>query len=160
MEGRARYFWALARIALGWTFLWSFLDKLLGLGFSTVAENAWIRGGSPTAGFLQFGTAGPLTDFYQSLAGKPIVDWLFMFGLLGLGVALLLGVLMHIAGYGGAVFVLLLWSAHLPPENNPVVDQHIIYLFVLLGLMASGAGRTWGLGSWWSDVVGHRRWLE
>ena len=160
MQGRAKYFWALTRIALGWVFFWSFLDNLLGLGFSTPSEEAWIRGGSPTAGFLQFGTAGPLADFYAGLADSVVVEWLFMFGLLGLGVALLLGIFMHLAAYGGALFVLLLWSAHLPPENNPVVDQHIVYLFVLLGLMAANAGRTWGLGDWWSGVVGGRRWLE
>ena len=83
-----------------------------------------------------------------------------MFGLLGLGMALLLGILMHVAAYGGALFMLLLWSAHLPPENNPVVDQHIVYLSVLLGLLASRAGRTWGLGTWWSRAVERHRWLE
>ncbi len=29
------YIWGALRIAMGWIFLWSFLDKLFGFGFST-----------------------------------------------------------------------------------------------------------------------------
>jgi thiosulfate dehydrogenase [quinone] large subunit len=76
-----------------------------------------------------------------------------MFGLLGLGVALILGIGMNIACYGGVVFVLLLWSSHLPPASNPITDQHIIYALVLLGLWAVKAGRTLGLGGWWSRLI-------
>src|SRR3712207_7355187 len=47
-----RYVLAGLRLALGWIFLWAFVDKLFGLGFATKAENAWIDGGSPTQGFL------------------------------------------------------------------------------------------------------------
>ena len=92
MKQKTRYILAALRISLGWTFLWAFLDKLLGLGLSTAPENAWIAGGSPTYGFLTHATAGPLARLYQSIAGHPLVDALFMFGLAGLGVALMLGV--------------------------------------------------------------------
>jgi thiosulfate dehydrogenase [quinone] large subunit len=160
MEGRAKYYWALTRIVLGWIFFWAFLDKLFGLGYATAAEDAWIRGGSPTAGFLLHATSGPLANFYHSIAGSAVVDWLYMFALLGLGVALLLGIFRYLAGYGGALFVLLLWSSQLPKTDNPFADKHMVYFFVLLGLMAVHAGRTWGLGRWWSRVVGRFRWLE
>src|SRR5687768_4431794 len=87
-QTKARYAWAAARIALGWTFLWAFLDKAFGLGFSTQADGAWINGGSPTQGFLEFGTEGKVFhDFFAGLAG-PVADWFFMLGLLGIGVAL------------------------------------------------------------------------
>jgi hypothetical protein len=59
MDRKAQYFLAAARIALGWTFLWAFTDKLLGLGFATEPQNAWIRGGSPTFGFLTSHRAVP-----------------------------------------------------------------------------------------------------
>ena len=42
------YVWAIARISLGWIFLWAFLDKTFGWGFATPANRAWIAGGSPT----------------------------------------------------------------------------------------------------------------
>ena len=153
MENKARYFWAAARIGLGWTFLWAFLDKLFGLGFSTPPNQSWLAGGSPTAGYLKAATAGPLSGLYHSLAGNPVMDWLFMLGLLGLGVALLLGIGMKIAGYAGPLLLLLLWSSHLPPAQNPILDQHIIYALTLLGLSAVKAGQTWGLGKWWAGVV-------
>ena len=76
-------FWGLLRIAMGWIFLWSFLDKMFGLGFATGRDpktgvidfgspDAWINGGSPTEGFLSFGlhTKEPFTDWYSDLAGQ------------------------------------------------------------------------------------------
>jgi hypothetical protein len=48
----ARYLLAGIRPALGWVFLWAFLDKASGLGFATPSERACFNGGSPTNGFL------------------------------------------------------------------------------------------------------------
>lgn len=48
----ARYMLAGIRIALGWVFLWAFLDKTFGLGFATPSAKSWLNGGSPTNGFL------------------------------------------------------------------------------------------------------------
>ena len=84
--------WGLLRISIGWIFLWAFIDKLFGLGFATTSEKAWISGASPTSDFLTFGTRGPLVGFYQGLAGNALVDWLFMIGLLLVGLALILGI--------------------------------------------------------------------
>ncbi|MGC9522626.1 MAG: hypothetical protein ACP5HG_12180 [Anaerolineae bacterium] len=156
MPSKARYALAAARIGLGWTFLWAFLDKLLGLGRATEPDGAWIRGGSPTFGFLSFATSGPLSGLYQSIAGHPVVDALFMFGLLGLGLALLLGIGMRIASVGGTLMMLLMWSANLPPANNPLIDQHIIYALVIIACAAADIGKTWGLGAWWARTVGEK----
>src|SRR5690348_5433065 len=54
-----RYVLAMLRIALGWIFLWAFLDKLFGLGHETTEKAAWINGGSPTKGFLANAATGP-----------------------------------------------------------------------------------------------------
>ena len=56
---------AALRISLGWVFLWAFLDKAFGLGHETAHADAWIRGGSPTKGFLAFGAAGPFKGLYH-----------------------------------------------------------------------------------------------
>ena len=88
----AHLFGGLARISLGWVFLWAFLDKMFGLGYATESTDAWINGGSPTFGFLSFGAAGPFKGTYNSIAGATWADWLFMLGLLAIGVALMLGV--------------------------------------------------------------------
>src|SRR5689334_17645565 len=91
-EATARYLWALTRLCLGWTFLWPFLDKLFGLGHETTVARAWMNGGSPSKGFLR-GAVGPFAGIYQSIAGA---GW-FMSGLLGIALALLLGIGMRIA---------------------------------------------------------------
>ena len=125
---RGRYVFALLRIALGLIFLWAFFDKLFGLNFATPSERAWIAGGSPTSGFLANAVHGPLKVFYNSLAGNPVVDWLFMLGLLFIGLSLVLGILTNIACYSGALLMLSMWSSLLPPDNHPFLDEHIIYL--------------------------------
>lgn len=152
-NGNSKYVWVALRIAMGWLFLWPFLDKLLGLGFATESDGAWIVGGSPTFGFLSFGTAGPLAPIFQSLAGNPVADFVFMIGLLLIGLALLLGIGVRIAGYSGAVLVLLMWLAHLPPEHNPLIDEHVIYVIVLIGLAIVRAGQWVGLGNWWARLL-------
>ncbi|MDD1746464.1 MAG: hypothetical protein LUQ16_01740 [Methanomassiliicoccales archaeon] len=144
--------WGVTRILLGWLFLWAFLDKTFGLGFATTPENAWINGGSPTAGYLQYAAGGIFGDFYNGLAGNSAVDILFMGALLLLGIALILGIGSRISAIGGGLLVLLLWSTHVPPANNPLIDEHIIYLFLLFGLWRVRAGRTLGLGKWWSET--------
>ncbi|MGB7860719.1 MAG: hypothetical protein WBM90_09500 [Acidimicrobiia bacterium] len=165
--GLANGIWGVTRIGLGLTFLWAFFDKLLALGFTTgrledgtidfFGEAAWINGGSPTNGFLSFGTKGPFAETFQGLAGSSWVDWLFMIGLLGIGLALTFGVLVKIGAYAGAVLLMLMWLAVLPPEHHPFVDDHIIYSLVLLGLAAVNAGDYLGLGRWWSDASVVRR---
>jgi thiosulfate dehydrogenase (quinone) large subunit len=139
----------LTRLSLGWIFLWAFLDKLFGLGFATEKDSAWLEGGSPTQGFLEFGTKGPFKDFYASFAGATWADWLFMIGLLGIGLGLMLGVMVRISAWGGALMLFLMWTAVLPPENNPFMDDHIVYALVLILLAEMGAGRWLGLGGWW-----------
>ena len=149
---KARYALAVARIAIGWVFLWAFLDKAFGLGFATQRADAWISGGSPTTGFLTFATEGKtFHSFFSGLAG-PVADWLFMAGLLGIGVALTLGIGMRIAAACGALLLTLMWAAELPLENNPFVDDHIVYAVVLVALAIFGAGRTLGLGRMWERL--------
>jgi thiosulfate dehydrogenase (quinone) large subunit len=161
--GRAfNYVAAAIRLSLGWVFLWAFLDKTFGLGHETASADAWINGGEPTRGFLEFGAAGPFKDFYNSIAGDAWADWLFMIGLLCIGVALILGVTMRIAAVAGALMMVLMWTAVLPPDNNPFMDDHLIYAMVLVLLALAGAGRTLGLGTWWEGVpfVAKNSWLK
>jgi thiosulfate dehydrogenase (quinone) large subunit len=158
-----RYVAAALRIGLGWIFLWAFVDKLLALGFSTGKDAktgvvdafgpaAWVNGGSPTKGFLSFATTGPLAGFYRSFAGAGWADWLFMLGLLGIGLALMLGVAPRIATVSGVAMLVMMWSAALPPENNPVLDDHLIYALTLVALLLCGSDKTLGLGQRWAHL--------
>jgi thiosulfate dehydrogenase [quinone] large subunit len=147
-----RYVAAAIRLSLGWIFLWAFLDKLFGLGHETKSAQAWIHGGSPTLGFLKLGAKGPLADFYHGFAGATWANWLFMIGLAGIGVALVTGIAMRIAAAAGALLLVLMWSAVLPPANNPFMDDHIVYALVLILLAVLGAGRYVGFGGAWEKL--------
>lgn len=153
---------AVLRIVFGLTFLWAFVDKLFGLGYATPSGKGWIDGGDPTAGFLGKGTSGPMADFYQSLVGDWWVTPLFMVGLAGIGLALTLGVGMRIVAVAGTLLYLLMWSANLPPDNNPVLDDHIVGAVAVIALALVAAGNVWGLGKWWSglDFVRKYPWLR
>ena len=153
---------AVLRIVFGLTFLWAFFDKLFGFGYATPSGKGWIDGGDPTAGFLGKGTSGPLKDFYQSLVGDWWVTPLFMVGLAGIGFALIFGIGMRIAAVAGTLLYLLMWSANLPPENNPVLDDHIVGAITVIALALVAAGNVWGLGKWWSslDFVRKYPWLR
>jgi thiosulfate dehydrogenase [quinone] large subunit len=136
---------------MGWVFLWPFLDKMFGLGHGTASADAWINGGNPTKGFLS-GSVGPFSSIYHSIAGAGLVNWLFMVGLIAIAAPLLLGIAMRLACAAGALLVLLMWSAVLPPEDDVFMDNHIIYALLLIGLALVGAGNTLGLGRRWTHT--------
>ncbi len=157
-----RYLLAGLRLSLGWVFLWAFIDKLFGLGFATPEKNAWINGGSPTKGFLGNAVTGPFEGIYHSIAGAAWADWLFMLGLLAIGTALILGIGMRLAAAAGSLLLVLMWTAVLPPENNPFMDDHLIYAGVLILLALTTAGNTLGLGKMWTGlpIVRRQPWLK
>jgi thiosulfate dehydrogenase [quinone] large subunit len=161
----ARRALAVLRIGFGLTFLWAFFDKLLALGYATgtnpetgavdrFGDAAWINGASPTEGFLTYGVNpdSPFAGFFNDLAGYAIVDWLFMLGLLGIGVALTLGIGMRFAGVAGALLYLMMYAAVMVPENNPVFDDHLLGAISVAVLALTLAGDTWGFGKAWARV--------
>lgn len=167
------------RLSLGWVFLWAFIDKLFGLGFATcrledgsvdtLCDSAFVTGGSPTWGYLANATLGSETGSlfrWMAPAGPSapnLVDWLFMAALLLIGIGLLLGIVMWLSSIGGAVLLTFMYlSGFVWPENNPFIDDHLVYALVLVLLAAMGAGRHLGLGRWWQhlDVVQRHRILR
>lgn len=148
-----KYFWGILRLMMSWTFLWTFLTNTFGLGFGVSSQKSWLNGNSPTFGFLKFGTKGYFGSFYQSLAGNPIIDWVFMIGVLLIGLALLLGIGVRIASYAGVLFFVLIYtSSFMPPEHNPFLDEHIYYMVLLLAFTVVDAGEYLGFGGWWSKT--------
>ncbi|MBO0840610.1 MAG: DoxX family membrane protein [Sciscionella sp.] len=164
---------AVLRILMGLTFLWAFVDKAFGWGYATPSAHAWISGGSPTKGFLANVHVGPMQSALRSWAGTGWADWLFMLGLLGIGLALLLGVGVRIAAGTGALLLALMWIAEWPParhtsagvatgSTNPLIDYHVVYAVVLIAIAVFAAGDVWGLGKRWArlDVVRANPWLR
>lgn len=120
------------RFVMSFIFLWAFFDKVFGLGFATTADKAWIHGASPTAGFLAFATKGPFADIFHSLAGIAIIDWMFMLGLLFVGLTLLFNKFVKWGCAAGCVMMFLMYLSLLLPANNPIIDEHIVYILVLM----------------------------
>jgi thiosulfate dehydrogenase (quinone) large subunit len=161
---------AALRIATGFIFLWAFLDKTFGLHYATPSAKAWIHGGSPTKGFLSSVDVGPFQSMFHSMAGTWWANSLFMFALLGIGIALTAGVAMRIAASSGVLLVASMWLATYPlaqvssageptGSNNPIVDDHVLEGLVMIVLALTYAGTTWGLGRRWARipfVVRHR----
>jgi thiosulfate dehydrogenase [quinone] large subunit len=156
MDKKTKYFLGILRLEMAWMMLWAFWDKTFGLGFATEPAKAWINGGSPTYGFLAKGAIGPFVGFYQSLAGQAWVEWAFMLGLLLIGVALLLGVTMRLACWSGFAMMILMYGACIQPENNPFLDDHLIYATLFLLFLFSESGRYLGIGDWWAS----REWVK
>jgi len=161
----ARQALAALRIGFGVTFLWAFFDKLLALGYATgknaetgavdrFGPDAWINEGNPTLGFLKFGVSEDnwFHGFFTGIAGDAWTNWLFMIGLAGIGFALLFGVGIRIAAASGALLYLLMYAASFPLENNPVVDDHLAGILVMIVLGATLAGDTWGFGKAWAKT--------
>ena len=154
----ARKFLAALRLVLGFTFLWAFVDKLFGLGYATPEARAWINGGTPAQGFMKH-TEGFAGGFFQNIAG-PWADWLFMAGLLGIGVALIAGAGLKIAAWSAALLLALMYLAEFPlgttgAYTNPLFDSHWIEALGVAVIATTLAGDTWGLGKWWGRHVGN-----
>ncbi len=139
---------AILRILMGFIFLWAFFDKMFGLGYSTSSENAMINGGSPTEGFLRYGTdtLSWLADYFA------VTDVIMMAGLMLLGFALILGIGMKVATVGGVLMVIIMFIGVAPPTTNPLIDYHIVYIFVLLAIYLAHAEDLLGLGKQWKEI--------
>lgn len=124
-------------------------------------------------GFLSGVSAGPLQSFFHDIAGKGWTDWLFMLGLLGIGVALVSGVALRLTAVAGTALMAMMWAAEWPPaqhlssggpsmSSNPLVDYHVIYALAMILFALTAAGTTWGLGRLWARIpfVHRNPWLR
>jgi thiosulfate dehydrogenase [quinone] large subunit len=160
------------RLAIGFEFLWAFLDKTFGLGYHTANAKAWIHGGSPTTGFLSGVNVGPLQGTFHSLAGVTAIDWLFMLGLLGVGVAMILGVALRPAAISGCTILAMMYVATWPfakmgggqptASTNPIIDDHIVSFMALVIIGALAAMSVGVISRRWSSLafVRSHSWLR
>lgn len=169
--------WTALRLLLGWSFLWAFLDKTFGLGFATcraedsssidfVCDAAMIKGGSPTYGFLTFGTEASHTGFlFEWMAPTApdsinFADVFFMAALLLGGVALMLGIGTRIAAIGGAILMAFMFLAgDVWPPNNPVNSSHLIEMVAFLGIATVGAS-AFSLQGWFQRTFPSTTWVR
>ena len=110
------------------------------------------------------GQKGEYKDLFADIA-SPVTDWLFMLGLLGIGLAVMLGIGLRLAAVAGTLMMVLMWVAEWPlleGSTNPVMDYHIVYALVLIISAVTLAGDTWGLGRRWAalPLVQQNPWLR
>jgi thiosulfate dehydrogenase [quinone] large subunit len=157
---------AVLRIATGFIFLWAFVDKTFGLGYSTPVARSWLNGGAPSQGFLKSpAVVGPFKPFFAAIA-SPTTDILFMLGMLAVGLAVILGIGLRISAIAGTIILLFMYLAEWSfganaASTNPLVDYHIIFALALIVVAVLSAGDAWGLGRSWKklSVVQNHRWL-
>jgi thiosulfate dehydrogenase [quinone] large subunit len=131
------------RVLMGWHFLYAGLTKVLNPGWSSrgFLLNA-IPKGNPIAGFWPY----LANNWYCIL--DPMNAW----GLTLIGIALVLGAFVRWSAFWGSVMMLFYWAASLPLANSYLIDDHIIYIAVLFGLGAFGAGRYYGLDEYIEEL--------
>jgi thiosulfate dehydrogenase [quinone] large subunit len=152
------------RIAMGFVFLWPFLDKMFGLRFATAPENSWLAGASPTKGFLQLygvNQNSPFAFIFSDTLGSmyQLVDIAYMAMLLFAGVGLMTGVFVRLSSLSTIIFMasiyLSAWIIN-PAEGvaiyNPLIDEHIIYILILAFFLIKPVGNYLGLGERWSSL--------
>lgn len=136
---------ALLRVLIGWHFLYEGLAKLLKSNWSAV-------------GFLQQ-ARGPLAGFFHWLAGNPevlrYVDLMNIWGLILIGLGLMLGCLTRTASGAGLLLILLYYFCNppfvgyfysLPSEGNYIIiNKNLVEAAALLVTLALGSGRFYGI---------------
>lgn len=121
-------------------------------GITKVLDPSW-----SAAGYLK--GAKTFAGFYQWILQPnilPTINFINEWGLMLLGVSLILGIGVRLSSILGAILMLLYYFPVLQfPYPNPhsyIVDDHIIYALVLLFFASLRAGRIWGLENWCSSL--------
>jgi thiosulfate dehydrogenase [quinone] large subunit len=136
------------RLAIGWHFLYEGLVKLANPNWSS-------------AGYL-LDSAGFLKSFYFNLAANPeilkVVDFLNVWGLVFIGLGLILGMFTKVAIISGIVLMAFYYLSHPPfiglkyavPIDGSylVVNKMVIEALALGVLLAFPTWKEWGLDRW------------
>ena len=151
MTSIQKFFLALSRITVCWMFFYAGITKVLNPQWSA---EGYLKG------------AKAFTWFFQILLDPsilPIINFMNKWGLTLLGLSLILGLFVRFSSLLGVLLMALYYIALGFPYPNPhsyIVDEHIIYISVLLFFAAIKAGRVFGLdGKRVHHHSGLRRWL-
>lgn len=131
------------RALMAWIFIQGGLAKIL--------DPEW-----SSTGFLENSVveANPFFEMFQFFLQHPeVVDPMVMYGQLLIGLALLLGLAFRFAAAMGGLQMAFFWLASfeggfmagLPVEHGFLVTETLVYVVLLFGLGAWGAGRLYGL---------------
>ncbi len=133
------------RVLVGWHFLYEGIAKLTSASWS--AE-----------GYLKQ-SRGPFADLFRWLAAQPdllaTANLITMWGLIAVGVLLILGLFTRLASLGGIGFILLFYLCNppfvgyfysIPVEGSYlIVSKNLVELGALVVILVTGSGRFAGL---------------
>lgn len=137
---------AVLRVVLGLQFLIAGIEKI---SSDWSAENYLLA------------ATGPLAQFFISLAGNPIVDYLVIIGELIIGTALILGLLVRPASFFASIMIILFFISNWVDNTAfGYVEWHTVYVLIFIIFMAGGAGHVYGLDGILRRNFGRKRgWL-
>lgn len=154
------------RLVIAWIFVQAGLEKLFagGLGDPLAwSSEGFLRGAIPEANPL-----GPVFLFFANYGA--ILDPLVIFGQILIGLALLFGAFVRLAAMMGAFQMFFFWTAAwqagimagFPVDHGFFVTSELVYLLLLFGLSAWGAGRILGIDAYLEQtgVVRDNPWLR
>lgn len=139
------FFVVTLRILIGWHFLYEGIVKLVNPNWSSL-------------GFL-LDSKGFMANFFQSMAENPsvlnVVDFLNIWGLILIGISLMLGAFTRIGAMAGAILLAFYYLSHppfptltytAPSEGNYlIVNKTLIEMVALLVLFVFHSGKIIGL---------------
>lgn len=126
----------LLRVALGWLFLYSGITKVLNPEWTA---QGFLEGAKTFSGFY---------DWFAQGGNLDLVNLLNSWGQLLIGAGLLFGAFTRLAGFAGALLMILYYfpTLEFPAVSHGfLVDEHVIYAFVLLLLATVRAGQYFGV---------------
>lgn len=128
----------LARVLLG--------GSLIGLGLRLFVGGGWDAWNSIGVVLPTTYPRGPIGDIFLNFWGNQFVIQLLIWSSVLVGVALVLGIAVRLASYGGILIMLMFYLAVIPP-SSVILNQHIMYILVFLFLAAGKAGKIGGFDS-------------
>jgi thiosulfate dehydrogenase [quinone] large subunit len=155
------------RTLIGWHFLYE--------GYTKVLQPAWGRTGAPvvawsSAGYLKAAT-GPLADMFHAMGNASWVgtlDIVVAFGLVAIGLSLMLGLFTQTGCAGAMVLLVLFYLSAIPmglPEARAegtylIVNKNLVEAAAVLVVFSFRTGRIAGLDRYWSPRAAAARMHE
>lgn len=133
---QTKYALVFLRVALGWLFFYAGLAKIL--------NPEWT-----SAGYLSGAKTFPgLFQWFASAGNIEWVDFLNEWGLLLIGLSLILGLFVRYSSYAGIAMMVLYWLPSLDfpyVDHGILVDDHVVYILVFYVFIKAKAGEHLGL---------------
>ncbi|MBN2263090.1 MAG: DoxX family membrane protein [Prolixibacteraceae bacterium] len=134
-----------ARVLIGWYCLYEGVSKLMNPNWSSFA-------------FL-IDSKGWFAGIFQSMASSSallnVIDFMNVWGLIAIGLGLILGLLTQVATVSGIVLIGLYWLSHpalinvkymlAGTDNTLWVDKNLIFIFLLVILLVFPTGKEIGI---------------